>query len=264
MRPLKNLGTLIIAGSVSCLLLAAAPVVRPQDKATPKDKLKELHKERVVAAQKIHDLTIKGYTQGDAKFTIDQVHAAKAKLLEARLELSETNRQRIQVHQDAVKDAAKWEQAGPASQVDQLKARLYRLEREIALTAFVVAATEGFPAIVTRFDFEHGTVSFLKLTTDGSGAQKRSLVVSADCKFVKVKFNKEKNKDEPEGELKGGKLAFANLVMETVEAERKETERNKFKFGLGGVYCELVTEGDNPPRVTEIRVFSTTKKSDSK
>jgi Outer membrane efflux protein len=256
MRPLKNLGAVIVAAC--CLLLIAAPVVRPQDKTKPRDKLKELLKERLAAAEKVHDLTVKGYTQGDAKFTIDHVHAAKTKLLDARLDLAETKQQRIQVHKDAVKEAADWEQAGAGSQVDHLKARLYRLEREIALAAFVAPKTEVFDAIVARF--KASTIAFRKLGTDEDRPKMTGLAVAADCKFVKVKFDLEKNKVEPAGEFTGGKDAFANLVQETVETEKRETAAKNFKAGLGGVVCQIVTEGDSPPMVVEIRVFADAKK----
>lgn len=254
MSPLKNLGAWIIAACISYLLLAAAPVVRSQDKANPKDKLKELLKERLVTAQKIHDMAIKAYTHGDAKFTIDQVHAAKAKLLDARLELAETRGQRMQALQEAVKDASAWEQVGPASQADQLKARLFRLERDIALTAFLVAATGEFRTTVTNFAGDK--IGFRKFNTDTGVTRPTTLAVSSDCKFLKFKFNKETKQDEPDGELTGGKDAFAKLVKETLDAERKEFQQTKVKKGLGGVSCRLVTEGDDPPRVTEIHVFS--------
>src|SRR5262245_24759992 len=259
---LFNLSAWIVGVSVSCLLLAAAPLVRTQDKADPKNRLKELLQERVVAARKIHDFAVKGYTQGDAKFTIDQVHAAKAKLFEARLDLSETREQRRQAHQEAVKDAAEWERTGAASPVDQLKSRLYRLEREIALTAYLVAANQEFNANVTNF--AGGKIGFRTLNAGTGVTRPNNLAVSSECKFLKVKFNKETNKDEPDGELPGGKDAFTNLVKETIDAERKEFQQTKVKKGLGGVFCRLVTEGDDPPRVIEIHVFSPGDKNNGK
>ena len=129
-----------IAASICCLWLAMAPVAGGQDKANPKDKLKELLQERLATGQMIHDVTVKGYTQGDPKFTLDQVHEAKVKLLEARLDLAETKEQRLKVHEEAVQDAREWEevaskiaQAGRGPPVEVLRARSYHLERRIAL-----------------------------------------------------------------------------------------------------------------------------------
>lgn len=140
MVSLKSFRPLIAVISLLCLLLAAAPQARSQGKANPQDKLKELLQERLVTAQSIHDLVLKGHTQGATNITIDQVHEAKVMLLNARLDLAESKEQRIRVHEEMVKEAAEWEQlvikalqAGQGSPIDVLKAKVYRLERQIAL-----------------------------------------------------------------------------------------------------------------------------------
>ena len=87
-----------------------------------------------------------------------------------------------------------------------------------------------------------------------------TLAVAADCKFMKAKFNKEEMKVETDGELEGGKEAFAKRVKESAAKkpdENKDTDKKGKKFfGFGGVFAQIVTDGEGGnAKVTEIRVF---------
>ncbi|GEM_PF-4322850 len=136
----KAVSILMIAAAACSVWLAAASNAGSQQKADSKDKLKQLLQERVALAEKLHDLALIGYRGGDQKFSFAVVYDAKAKLLAARLDLAETKEQRIKIYEDMVKDAAdhekavlQLEKAGGRSRFDVLNAKVYHLERRIAL-----------------------------------------------------------------------------------------------------------------------------------
>lgn len=117
-------------------VLLNVPAAPPEEK---KDgKLTGLLKERVVALRALAEQSTKDYQGGKVPF--DRVHQAAQALLLARLELCESDRERIMVLEEGVALAKEYEKvttqryksgAGPAS--DPLQATAGRLQAEIAL-----------------------------------------------------------------------------------------------------------------------------------
>ncbi len=62
------------------------------------DAVKALLKERVVALAKIHDLTLQGFKGGQISY--EKVLAAQTALLNGKLDLCETNAERVRVHEE--------------------------------------------------------------------------------------------------------------------------------------------------------------------
>lgn len=101
-------------------------------------KVKELLKERLVVVRKIAKQTEQEYRIGKVSF--DRVHQALRAVLHARLELCESDRERVTVLEEAValakeheKTAEQLYQTGKVLASDPLLARAGRLEAEIAL-----------------------------------------------------------------------------------------------------------------------------------
>jgi hypothetical protein len=127
-----------------------------------------------------------------------------------------------------------------------------------ALLAFVAVV-----ALVTAEEFSGSVTKFAdgKLTIKKFNREEKklgepvTLSVAADCKFLKAKFNKEEMKIETDGELEGGKEAFAKRVKEAAAKKPDDPEKQK-KFAFGGVFAQIITEGEgDSAKVTEIRVF---------
>lgn len=100
--------------------------------------IKDLLQQRLATVAEIHELVKKAYASGEAG--VDQVHAARAELLTAQLDLAETNEERIKVHQEIVQQAEGWTKvvaqmanAAQATTIDVLKAKAQLLEARIAL-----------------------------------------------------------------------------------------------------------------------------------
>lgn len=136
----KTIPILMFAAAACSVWLATGSNASSQPNTNRKDKLKQLLQERLALAEKMHGLVNTGYRGGDQKYSFAVVHDAKVKWLAARLDLTETKEQRIKVHGDMVRDAAEYEQvvsqvhnAGGGSYVDVLNAKVYHLERLIAL-----------------------------------------------------------------------------------------------------------------------------------
>lgn len=127
----------------------------------------------------------------------------------------------------------------------------------LVLIVLTVAVADEFTASITKF--EDGKVTFTKFKK-GEKGEATTLPVSAKVKFMKAKFNPEDKKLEADGELEGGKDAFDKQVKEA--AAKKSTDDTKKKgFGGGGVFAQIVTEGEgDAAKITEIRVFSFGKK----
>lgn len=125
---------LIAAGSWHSIGAA----LQAQPKEPKGSKLKELLQERLAAFKEIAAETVKAYKGGSVSF--DQVQHANEAVLKAELDLCETNAQRIEVLEKIVslakeqeKYAVKMHQARQAAATVPLKARVGRLEAEIAL-----------------------------------------------------------------------------------------------------------------------------------
>jgi hypothetical protein len=125
----------------------------------------------------------------------------------------------------------------------------------LVFAMFTLAAAEEFGAVVTKF--EDGKVTFKKFKKGEKAGEPTTLAVADKCKFMKAKFNKEEMKVETDGELEGGKDAFAKRVKEAAAKKPDDNADKKKKFGgFGGVFTTIVTEGEgDSAKVTEIRVF---------
>src|SRR5438874_1744320 len=128
----------------------------------------------------------------------------------------------------------------------------------VVLLVVTVVTSEEFVARITKF--EDGKITFTKATfkkTDEK-PEEQTMRVAKKAKFMKAKFNLEEKKLETDGELEGGREAFATRVKEAVKTK-------KGKFG-GAVFAQIVTEGEgDKARVTELRVlpaFKGKKKAD--
>jgi hypothetical protein len=116
--------------------VSATPPAGPPD---GKDaKLKELLQERLAILRKLVQVTTTDYQAGKASF--ERVHQASRALLQARLDVCESDKERIALLEEAVglarnyeKNAVQRYKAGVAPQSDVLTATAARLESEIAL-----------------------------------------------------------------------------------------------------------------------------------
>jgi hypothetical protein len=133
----------------------------------------------------------------------------------------------------------------------------------VVLVAFAFAVAEEFNAVVTKV--EGNKVSFKKFEfgkKGGGKAEEMTLPLAANAKFMKAKFNKEEMKTEADGEFEGGKEAFEKRVKEALakkpDDDKKDEKKKKGKggFGFGGVFTQIITEGEGDnAKITEIRVF---------
>ncbi len=115
------------------------------------------------------------------------------------------------------------------------------------LVVVTVALSDEFVGAISKF--EDGKITVKKFKK-GEQPEEMTLRVSKKAKFMKAKFNKadEKFVIEPDGELEGGREAFATRVKEAAKMK-------KGKFG-GAVFAQIITKGEgDKARVTEIRVF---------
>jgi outer membrane protein TolC len=123
-----------IAGSGS--LSGDAPRARADE---PKDaRVKELLKERLAVLQEVAKLVAREYQAG--KGSIDRLRRAQMAVIAARVELCDTDKERIAVLEEAValarnneRLAAALDQTGNVPASDPLLAKADRLEAEIAL-----------------------------------------------------------------------------------------------------------------------------------
>lgn len=109
-----------------------------EDKAGPTNKVNILLKERLATITSYQEAIVYSYETG--RRSAEDVFAANVLLLTARLELRENREARNAVLDDAVKNAQNLErsvqtqyEAADLPRVNVLKARIYRLESEIAL-----------------------------------------------------------------------------------------------------------------------------------
>jgi hypothetical protein len=128
-----------------CLLLVSA--TSADDKATGKDKIKELQKQRLEAARKANDILVNNFKDGflpagaDTTSFLLRLAEVKKLVLQARLDLVETKAERVKVIEEAIKDIEplveayeKRVKAGIASgAADAQLAQVYLLEMKIAL-----------------------------------------------------------------------------------------------------------------------------------
>jgi hypothetical protein len=98
---------------------------------------KELQQKRLAVLEEIHDSAKRLFAS--ARTSFDEVHAAAAVLLAARIEYAETQQDRIKACDEAIQEALGWQkvaqqmvQTGHATGVVELKAQAYLLEAQIA------------------------------------------------------------------------------------------------------------------------------------
>ena len=122
----------LIAGFWAGLADSAQAQEKPKN-----EKINELLKERLATVKKLAEITQAAYQQGRA--TIAEVTQANALLLKAELELCQSNKERLAVHERALALAKDYEKAatqlyktGRATQASMLAATANRLEAEIA------------------------------------------------------------------------------------------------------------------------------------
>jgi outer membrane protein TolC len=141
----------LIVWSVSTSLASVAGAAPPSRDGAPKAKgtrLKGLLTERLAVAREAAALADKAYTAGTGSFT--QVQEANLAVLNAELDLCERDKDRIPVLEKFVAAMKRFEEyvaqghkAGARSSGEVLKAKLARLEAEIALER--VKAKAGDP-----------------------------------------------------------------------------------------------------------------------
>jgi outer membrane protein TolC len=107
-------------------------------KPPEEDAVKPLLKERVAALAKIHDLTLQGFKGGQTSY--EKVLAAQSALLNGKLDLCETNVERIKAHEEKVTLSAEMVAAvrklvedKQATGIDLLNAEVQLLEARIGL-----------------------------------------------------------------------------------------------------------------------------------
>jgi outer membrane protein TolC len=139
MRPQIRSGLCLLAvlsvGALALALGSTNPSPAPQ-KPAENDAVKTLLKERVAALAKIHDLALQGFKGGQISY--EKVLAAQSALLAGKLDLCETNAERVSAHEEMVKLAEamfaavrKLAEVQQASTIDLLKAEVQLLEARI-------------------------------------------------------------------------------------------------------------------------------------
>lgn len=127
----------LVAGVLTLTLGQTGPSQAAQ-KPQENDAVKALLKERVAALAKIHDLTLAGFKGGQISY--EKVLAAQSALLNGKLDLCETNAERVKAHEEMVKLAEemvtavrKLVEVKQATTIDLLKAEVQLLEAKIGL-----------------------------------------------------------------------------------------------------------------------------------
>ncbi len=133
--PVLGLAAVVVVAAATAGWLAPTPAA---DKPKGDDPVKALQKERLVVLEKIHDESLRAYKGG--AIPLDQVLSARLALLHGKLDLCETNAERVQVHEESVKVAGelsdavrKRADAKQVSALDVLKAEVQLLDARIGL-----------------------------------------------------------------------------------------------------------------------------------
>jgi hypothetical protein len=139
MRPRPKHSVFLVASSLSAvgISLLLCNSVWPEDSQKAVPRVKELQQERLAVLEEIHGAAKQLFLS--ARTSFDEVHAAAAALLAARIEYADTQKDRIKVCDEAIQEALEWQkavqqmvQAGRASDLVRLKAKAYVLEIQIA------------------------------------------------------------------------------------------------------------------------------------
>lgn len=123
---------------LTLLLLLAGSGSAPAGEADSNDKIKGLLQNRLAPLTEAHELLLKAFQSGDVQ--LGRVLEARTALLRAKLDLSETNEERIKVYEGMVKTAEellgstkKLAEAKQATRADVLQAEAHLLEARIGL-----------------------------------------------------------------------------------------------------------------------------------
>lgn len=139
MRPSPKFWISLVASSLSSmgLLFVFCNSVWPEDSQKAIPRVKELQQKRLEVLEEIHGAAKQLFLS--ARTSFDEVHAAAAALLAARIEYADTQKDRIKACDDAIQEALEWQkavqqmvQAGRATELVRLKAQAYVLEIQIA------------------------------------------------------------------------------------------------------------------------------------
>lgn len=130
----------LIAATAGVLTLTLGPTgSSPAAQKPPEnDAVKPLLTERLVALAKIHEQTLQAYKGG--RYPLTEVLAAQAALVRGKLDLCETNAERVKVYEEMAKVAEETVRAvrmmadlKQATGVDALKAEVQLLDARIGL-----------------------------------------------------------------------------------------------------------------------------------
>lgn len=139
MSPTRKFSACLVAISMSCvcLLFVFSSSVWPQEAKKANPRIKELQQKRLAVLEEIRDSAKKLFTQGVLSF--EDVFETQREVLAARLEYADTRKERIKVCDEAIQEAAKWQElvkaqreAAQVTIVPVLKADAYLLEVQIA------------------------------------------------------------------------------------------------------------------------------------
>jgi hypothetical protein len=139
MRPTPKISVFLLVIGIGCmgLMFVFCNSVWTQEAKKANPGIKELQKQRLAVLEEIRDTAKKLFA--NARTTPEDVHSAERTLLEARVAYAETRKDRIKACDEAVQNANEWHQivqgrvqASRASGLEELKARAFVLETQIA------------------------------------------------------------------------------------------------------------------------------------
>jgi len=139
MRTTRKFSVCLLAVSASCagLLFLFGNSVWSKEPGKANARVKELQGKRLAILEEIRDSTKQLYT--NARLSYEEVYAAQVELLTARIAYADTQKERIQACDEAFKEATAWQElvrarveASQASRVEELKAKAFLLETQIA------------------------------------------------------------------------------------------------------------------------------------
>lgn len=137
MRSTRTLVCLVAFSAASAGLLSAfCSSVNSQETKKANPRIKELQQKRLAILEQVYDSAKQGFAT--ARTSYEDVYAAEAALLAARLEYAETQKERIKACDAAIEGARKWQDlvhemvaSGRASRITEMKAEAYLLETQI-------------------------------------------------------------------------------------------------------------------------------------
>lgn len=127
-----------LATGIFMLSLGKSGSMASDQKRPEPEPVKSLLQDRVAALATIHEITQQGFKDGEISY--DKVLTAQTALLKGKLDLCETNAERMKAHEELVKLAEEMRNAvqklvenQTATRIDLLKADVHLLEARIGL-----------------------------------------------------------------------------------------------------------------------------------